>query len=68
MVVERAGQVIGPAALHEAVVRALTQLGMPANADVALDNDRLQMTVASDRPATVRVEAPLYDPTKRASR
>ncbi|MEJ0067695.1 MAG: hypothetical protein WDO24_01980 [Pseudomonadota bacterium] len=41
---------------------------MPANADVALDNDRLQMTVASDRPATVRVEAPLYDPTKRASR
>jgi flagella basal body P-ring formation protein FlgA len=63
-VVERTGQVIGAAAIHEAVVRALTELGMPANADVALDNDRQQMTVASNRPATVRVEAPLYDPTK----
>jgi len=64
VVVERTGQVIGPAAIHEAVARALTQLGMPVNADVALDNERLQMVVASDRPATVRAEATLYDPTK----
>jgi len=64
VIVERSGQVIGPAAIHDAVAKALLGLGMPADADIALDNDRLQITVPTDRPGTVRAEAPLYDPLK----
>jgi flagella basal body P-ring formation protein FlgA len=64
VVLERAGQVIGPAPIHEAVMRALSEHGLPANADVALDNERLQITVPTDRPASVRAESVLYDPTK----
>jgi flagella basal body P-ring formation protein FlgA len=64
VIVERAGQVISPAAIHDAVAKALAKLGMPQGAEIALDNERLQITVPSDRPATVRADAPLYDPTK----
>jgi len=64
VVVERTGQVISPTAIHDAVVAALVAAGMPDNADVALDNDRAQLAIAVDLPATVRAEAPLYDPAK----
>jgi flagella basal body P-ring formation protein FlgA len=63
-VVERAGQIVGSAQIHDAVRRGLEQHGLPANADVALDNERLQITVPTDRPASVRAEAVVYDPTK----
>ena len=64
VVVERTGQVIGAAAIHDAVVAALVAAGMPDNADVALENDRVQLAIAADQPATLRAEAPLYDPAK----
>jgi flagella basal body P-ring formation protein FlgA len=62
--VERAGQVISPSAIHDAVLRALVEAGMPEGADLTLDNDRLQLVIATDKPSTVRAEAPLYDPAK----
>jgi len=64
VVLERAGHTVGSAEIREAVKRALEQHGLPANADVALDNERLQITVATDRPASVRAEAVVYDPAK----
>ena len=64
VVVERAGQVISPSAVHDAVMRALVEGGMPENADVVLDNDRVQLVIATGRPATVRAEVPAYDPAK----
>lgn len=63
-VVERAGQIIGPGAIVEAVRKALAQHGMPAGADVALDNERFQLIAPTDRPAFVRAENPIYDPSK----
>jgi flagella basal body P-ring formation protein FlgA len=63
-VVERAGQIISPAVVHAAVLRALSEHGLPAGADIALDNDRFQLVVPADRPATVRAENPIYDPSK----
>jgi len=32
--------------------------------DLVLDNERLQLVIAPGQPATVRADAPLYDPTK----
>jgi flagella basal body P-ring formation protein FlgA len=63
-VVERAGQTIGSAEIRAAVRRALERHGLPADAEVALDNARQQITVATDRPASVRAESVVYDPTK----
>ena len=63
-VVERAGQIIGTATIREAVLTALTAHGLPPSTDVVLDNERLTITVASDRPAAVRVEAVSFDPSK----
>lgn len=64
VVVERAGQIIGPQQIHEVVLRALGEHGLPAGSDVALDNDRLQVVVPVDKPAVVRAENPVFDPSK----
>jgi flagella basal body P-ring formation protein FlgA len=64
VVIERAGQIIGPAAIHEAIRKALADHGLPPGADVALDNDRFQLVAPADRPAMVRAENPIYDPSK----
>jgi flagella basal body P-ring formation protein FlgA len=64
VVVERAGQTIGSAAIHEAVLQALADHGLPPNADIALDNERLQITVPAERPASVRAESVTYDPNR----
>ncbi len=64
VVVERAGQIIGSKAIHEAVMQALVDHGLPPSSDVALDNERLQFTVAADRSAGLRAESVIYDPTK----
>jgi flagella basal body P-ring formation protein FlgA len=63
-VVERAGQTISSGAIREAVLAALMEHGLAPGADVALDNERPQITVASDRKATVRAEAVTFDPGK----
>jgi flagella basal body P-ring formation protein FlgA len=64
VVVERAGQVISAAAIHDAVLHALEKHGLPPSSDVSLDNERLQIMVGADKPATVRAEAVAYDPSK----
>lgn len=64
VVVERAGQAIGAAAIHDAVLHALEKHGLPPASDVSLDNERLQITVGTDKPASVRAEAVVFDPSR----
>jgi flagella basal body P-ring formation protein FlgA len=64
VVVERAGQVISATAVHDAVVRALVEGGLPENTEITLDNERLQLVIATGQPPTVRAEVPQFDPTK----
>ncbi|HUA53058.1 MAG TPA: flagellar basal body P-ring formation chaperone FlgA [Candidatus Sulfotelmatobacter sp.] len=62
--VERAGQVIGSKAIHDAVMQELQKHGLPSDSDVTLDSENLRITVAGDRPVSVRAESVTYDPGK----
>ncbi|MBV8168297.1 MAG: flagellar basal body P-ring formation protein FlgA [Alphaproteobacteria bacterium] len=62
-VIERAGQVIAQATIHDAILRALAEHGVPAGAEVSIDNAQ-PVVVPADKPAAVRAENPVYDPAK----
>lgn len=63
-VVERTGQEVPRDAVIAALTAALAKQGMPAGAELSLDNDRQQFVLPAGSRATVSVSQVRYDPAQ----